>query len=151
MNQSHPVSEKCRVSLHFAIRLEEGDEIDNNFGGQPATFEIGDGNMLPGFEQAMFGMVAGQKEIHTITPENGFGMPNPANEQRFKPSVFDSETELSPGVVMTFQDAANTDLPGVIKSVTEDEVIVDFNHPLAGRTLQFEVEILSVEPIGEPA
>lgn len=148
MTQNLEIAENSRVTLHFAIRLEDGAEIDSNFGGKPATFEVGDGNLLPGFEQSLFGLKVGDKETLSIKPENGFGMPNPANEQKFKRTQFDQDQELYPGLVMTFNDAANTELPGVIASVSDDEVIVDFNHPLAGKALQFEVEIISVETAG---
>ena len=137
-----------RVTLHFAIKLEDGTEIDSNFKGAPASFVMGDGNLLPGFEQALMGMARGDAASHRIAPENGFGQPNPANIQTFKPDQFDPEVTLQPGLVMTFQDAANTDLPGVIAEVTDSEVKVDFNHPLAGRELDFDVKIIAVEPAG---
>jgi len=148
MNSDLEIAENSQVTLHFAIRLEDGAEVDSNFGGKPATFTVGDGNLLPGFEQSLFGLKSGDKRKLVIKPEQGFGMPNPANQQKFKPEQFNQDQELYPGLVMSFNDAANTELPGVIATVSEDEIIVDFNHPLAGKTLEFEVEILSVETAG---
>ncbi len=151
MTDLNTIAADSRVTLHFAIKLDDGTEIDSNFDRKPATFVVGDGNLLPGFEQALFGMTAGQEASLTILPEQGFGMPNPANIQRFKPDQFDADVDLHPGLVMTFQDAANTDLPGVIATVAPDLVTVDFNHPLAGRTLTFVVKILDVAPAGDAA
>ncbi|WP_136681582.1 peptidylprolyl isomerase [Neptunomonas sp. XY-337] len=136
------VGPEKKVTLHFAIRLKSGDVVDDNFAGDPASFVIGDGNMLAGFEAALFGMKAGERKTHEILPENGFGMPNPSNMQVMERSAFEG-MELEPGLVVSFQDPTG-ELPGVIRSFDDNKVEVDFNHPLAGQTLEFDVEILSV-------
>ena len=141
------IGPNTKVTMHFAIRLEDGAEVDSTFGRQPATFVVGDGNLLPGFEQSLFGLVAGAQCNFTIPPEKGFGMPNPQNEQRFRRDQFDAELDLQAGLVISFSDAANTELPGVITSVEDESVVVDFNHPLAGKTLQFEVQIIQVDEV----
>ena len=146
-NAGQAIGPNTRVKLHFAIRLQDGAEVDSTFGQQPAEFVVGDGNLLPGFEQSLFGLSAGEQRSITIPPEKGFGMPNPQNEQRFLREQFDRELDLQPGLVISFSDAANTELPGVIKSVEGESVIVDFNHPLAGKTLQFDVQIIQVDRV----
>ncbi len=130
------------ITLHFEIRLQNGDVIDSNFTGKPASFTIGDGNMLAGFEAAIFGLTVGDRQIFQITPEHGFGMPNPNNIQKVERKNF-ANMELEAGLVVGFQDASG-ELPGVVVSFDEKNVSVDFNHPLAGKTLEFEVEILEV-------
>lgn len=130
------------ITLHFAIRLQNGDVVDSNFAGQPATFTIGDGNMLAGFEAAIFGLKAGDRQTFQISPEHGFGMPNPSNIQKVGRENF-VDMALESGLVVGFQDASG-ELPGVVVSFDEKNVSVDFNHPLAGKTLEFEVEILEV-------
>lgn len=135
------------VTLHFAIRLEDGAEVDSTFNGQPATFKVGDGNLLPGFEEALYGLQTGAHETLQVGPEKGFGMPNPANEQRFRRDQFAADLDLQPGLMISFSDAANSELPGVVKSVEGDDIVVDFNHPLAGRSIQFEVQILDVKSL----
>ena len=139
---SLPVGPETTVTLHFEIRLENGDVVDSNFDGKPATFTVGDGNMLVGFEAAMFGMTKGDRKIIDIAPEQGFGMPNPSNVHKIELNQFDG-MELEPGLVVSFQDPTG-ELPGVIKSFNDRFVEVDFNHPLSGQSLKFEVEILSV-------
>ncbi|MCW8887391.1 MAG: peptidylprolyl isomerase [Motiliproteus sp.] len=134
-----------QVTLHFAIKLEDGQLVDSNFETAPATFTVGDGKLLPGFEQALFGMAEGEKGILRIMPEQGFGMPNPSNVQTIPRNRF-SEMDLQPGLVVSFADAANGELPGVVQAIESDQVKVDFNHPLAGRTIYFDVEILKVQP-----
>lgn len=133
-----------RVTLHFALKLEDGDIVDSTFERSPATFTVGDGKLLPGFERKLFGLGKGARAQFTILPEDAFGQPNPANVQRFKRDMFAAGMELYPGLVISFADAANAELPGVISGFEGDEVLVDFNHPLAGRTLLFDVQIFEV-------
>lgn len=131
------------VTLHFAIKLEDGQVVDSNFEGDPATFTVGDGNLLEGFEKALFGLEQGTQHSLTILPENGFGMTNPSNIQKIPRDQFEG-MELEMGLVVSFADAANGELPGVISEFNDKMVVVDFNHPLAGQKLQFEVDILEV-------
>ena len=134
-----------RITLHFAIRLIDGEEVDSTFGRQPASFVWGDESLLPGFERALRGLKAGDKRSVFIDAANGFGERNDDNIQHFKKDSFHPDLDLAPGVVVSFADAAGAELPGVIQRIEDDWVYVDFNHPLAGRDLTFEVEIVAVE------
>lgn len=146
---SYQIGSGMRVTLHFAIKLSDGSVVDSNFDKGPATFDIGDGSLLPGFEQALFGMVAGDKKVIDIKPEQGFGMPNPNNVQQMSRQDFAEELDLQPGLMLSFADANRAELPGVIKKIEGDSVEVDFNHPLAGHNLLFHVEIIEVNPNAE--
>ena len=145
---SLPIGPATRVSLHFALRLQNGDVVDSNFDGNPATFTVGDGNLLPAFERRLFGLRSGEQAEYLIPPEDAFGQPNPSNVQRFSRSQFVG-TELAEGLVISFADAQKAELPGVIKAFDDNEVTVDFNHPLAGHSLLFSVQIVDVQPSGE--
>lgn len=134
------------VTLHFSLKLENGEVVDSTFDKKPATFTVGDGNLLPGFEQALFGLKAGDRRTLAILPENGFGQHNPQNVQVMPRSQFQN-MELSEGLLVIFNDAANTELPGVIKAFDSEQVTVDFNHPLAGKSLSFDVEVVDVQPV----
>ncbi|WP_456269375.1 peptidylprolyl isomerase [Kushneria sp. AK178] len=135
------------ISIHFTLRLEDGTEVDTTRGKRPAEFVFGDGNLPPGFEKPIRGMHAGETRVVDVAPEHAFGPWNPQNVQMLKRTDFDDQASLEEGVVMSFADpTGGGELPGVIKSVDERQVEVDFNHPLAGRTLTFEVEVLSVTP-----
>jgi len=131
-----------KVTLHFAIKLEDGQIIDSNFDKAPAQFEVGDGNIPEGFEAALNGLKAGEHVELTIAPERGFGQHNPSNIQRMKRSDF-KDMELEPGLVVSFQEPGG-EIPGVVVEFDETNVSVDFNHPLAGKTLIFEVQVISV-------
>jgi FKBP-type peptidyl-prolyl cis-trans isomerase SlpA len=134
------------VTLHFALKLENGDVVDSTEGKAPATFKVGDGNLLPGFESALFGFKAGDKRTVQVLPEHGFGQSNPQNVQTMPRSQF-KDMELSDGLLVIFNDAANTELPGVVKAFDDSQVTIDFNHPLAGKTLSFDVEIIEVKAL----
>ncbi|EEB77594.1 peptidyl-prolyl cis-trans isomerase, FKBP-type, putative [marine gamma proteobacterium HTCC2148] len=141
-----PVSEGTRVFLNFSVSLEDGSEVDTNFGGDPVDFAIGDGSLLPGFERRIFGMLAGDRQMFEVPPEDAFGQPNENNVQRVPLEQFDEDIELEIGLVFSFADAAGGELPGMIISFDDKEVTIDFNHPLAGRTILFDVLIHRVEP-----
>ena len=134
------------ITLHFALKLDSGEVVDSTFDKKPATFRFGDGNLLSGFEAAIQGLKAGDKRSLQIAPENGFGQPNPQNVQQMPRSQFEG-MELSEGLMVIFNDAANTELPGVVKAIDDQQVTVDFNHPLAGKTLSFDVEIIEVKAL----
>jgi FKBP-type peptidyl-prolyl cis-trans isomerase SlpA len=136
-----------KITLYFALQLDNGDMVDSNFERDPATFTVGDGNLLPGFEKALFGMLEGEHKTLVIKPEDGFGQRNPNNIQEIARSQFSPDLELSEGLMLSFADAQKTELPGVVQRYDDEVVVVDFNHPLAGRDILFEVAILKIEPI----
>lgn len=141
----HRIDDGMEVTLHFTLKLEDGTVVDTTREKTPATFQMGDGNLPPGFENPLRGLVAGEQGSYTITPEHAFGQRNPQNVQLLARDDFGEEWP-EVGTVMSFSDPAGGELPGVITSVDDERVEVDFNHPLAGRTLTFEVEVIEVKP-----
>lgn len=131
-----------KISMHFAIKFEDGQVIDSNFESSPVQFEFGDGNLPEGFEQALIGLKVGDHLDLTIAPERGFGQHNPGNIQRMKRSDF-KDMELEPGLVVSFKEPGG-EIPGVVAELDDENVAIDFNHPLAGKTLIFEVKVLEV-------
>ena len=138
------IEQGTKVKLHFSLALEDGSLIDSNFDKQPASFIIGDGNLLPGFESAILGLESGQKREFTIPPENAFGQHNPQNVQDVDRTNF-AEDKLEIGAVFSFQNG-DGELPGVIIGIEDEKVMIDFNHPLAGQSILFKVEILQISP-----
>jgi FKBP-type peptidyl-prolyl cis-trans isomerase SlpA len=132
------------VTLHFSLVLEDGHIIDSNFESEPATFSVGDGNLLPGFESILMGLVNGDEREFTIPPEQAFGQHNPQNVQAVERGNFDQE-ELELGAMFSFQNG-DGELPGVIVDVDDNEVMIDFNHPLAGKNIIFQVKIIDIAP-----
>ncbi|HEY7775402.1 MAG TPA: peptidylprolyl isomerase [Kineobactrum sp.] len=140
------VGEGTRVLLNFSVSLEDGAEVDTNFGAEPVDFVIGDGSLLPGFEQRLIGMAPGERQLFTVPPEDAFGQPNDNNVQVMSRQHFDDDAGLEIGIMFAFADAAGGELPGLVVAFDDMDVTVDFNHPLAGRNILFDVLIHRVEP-----
>lgn len=137
------IGQHSQITLHFRLKLADGEEVDTTFSREPATCTLGDGSLLPGLEACLLGLKAGDRREFRVSPGQGFGERNPDNIQTFKRARF-AGIVLEPGLVVSFADAASAELPGVVKSIDGDHVTVDFNHPLAGSDLIFEVQILEV-------
>ena len=140
-----PIGPGTRVTLKFSLSLIDGQTIDQV---DKASFVVGDGSLLPGFESAIFGMRKGESASLDIEAKNGFGDPNEDNVHKMKKINFE-DMDLVEGLVVSFKDGEGNGLPGVVKEIDGDLVTVDFNHPLAGKDLLFQVEIFSVEQISD--
>ena len=136
------ITPESKVELFFEIRLLDGAIVDSNYNKKSATFSIGDGKMLAGFESVLIGLKEGDKQVFTLEPEQAFGMSNPNNMQTISRTKF-TDMDLEEGLVISFKDPSG-ELPGVIASFDAEEVVVDFNHPLAGKQLEFQVDIVTV-------
>ena len=140
----HKIGPGTRVTLNFALKLSDGQVIDSNFDADPVEFEMGDGKLMPGFEAALEGMAAGDHVTIEISAEDAFGSHNDDNVQVFAIEQFPEDTDLEIGSMFSFADAAGGEVPGVISEISDERVTVDFNHPLAGKDLLFEVRIHGV-------
>lgn len=144
MSNDNRIGAGKRVTLHFSVLLMDGAVVDTTKARAPATFTVGDGNLLPGFEQSLLGLKAGDKRSIVLEAANAFGLHNPDNIQIMRRGLFSRDMQLEPGVVVSFADKSKAELPGVIVAVDDNDVTVDFNHPLAGKDLTFQVEIINV-------
>jgi FKBP-type peptidyl-prolyl cis-trans isomerase SlpA len=137
-----PIGPGARVTLHFSLLLADGREIDSTRRGRPATFVVGDGRLPAGIERGLFGLEAGADEQIAIAPADAFGDAREENVRMIPRAQFAS-IALEPGVVVSFAGPGG-ELPGVVRALEGDLVVVDFNHPLAGRGLVLDVSILAV-------
>ena len=147
------ISNGSRVTLHFSLSLADEQVIDSNFNKEPASFKIGDGSMLPEFENLLIGEHEGAVIESTLPPQKAFGDKNPENIQRFAADKFTHllEDEVLPtetGSVVVFKDPAGFDLPGVVSQISKDFVLVDFNHPLSGKDIIFKAHIVKIDDPG---
>ena len=140
------VKAASRVTFHFSLSLVNGDVVDSNFDAQPATCVIGDGSMLPTFDHCLIGMSVGERKQFTIAAVDAFGVRQDGNLKRVLREKFPADVELEPGLVMSFQNEGG-ELPGVIHRVAGDVIEIDFNHPLAGKDIVFDVHILASEAV----
>ena len=144
MNNAQMIQSGCDVVLHFAIRLEDGTPVESSFGGEPITFTVGDGTLEARMERNLRGLQVGDHKVLQLGPGEAYGYPDPDNLHTLRRGDFAPDLELAPGVVVAFTTPAGEELGGVVQAVEDDQVIVDFSHPLAGHQLQFEVEVLEV-------
>ena len=135
-----------RLTLNFSLALPDGVEIDSNFDSEAVSLIIGSGDMLKGFEEALENFKPGERCTAVVPAEKAFGQHNPLNLQEFTSADFADGMTLEEGLVVGFSDAAGGELPGVISSIEGDKIVVDFNHPLAGRDIVFTAQIHSIQP-----
>ena len=145
MTEPHVISDNSEVILHFDLKLEDGSAADSTrVNNKPAKLVMGDGSLTPNFESCLRGLKAGDKKTFTLPPDDAFGMPNPDNIHHMDRNKFGLDTPAEEGMIISFTQPGGMEVPGIIRSVAGDSVTVDFNHPLAGETVIFSVEILEV-------
>lgn len=145
-----PIGIGSTVTLHLALTLEDGTVAETTFDGNPHTLTMGDGSLVHGLELALYGLRPGATQRLELRPEQAYGPRDPARIQRLPRERFTAGMAPEPGQIIGFESPEGAELPGTVLAVSGDSVEVDFNHPLAGHTLVFEVEILDVVP-AEPA
>jgi len=133
------------VTLHFALRLADGTLVDSSFDDEPISFAVGDGALDKGLELALIGLAAGDRQTLTLMPGQAFGGREEAAIQWLERDQFPPEMKLEEGQIIGFTGQAGEDIAGAVIEIQGERVRVDFNHPLAGREIEFEVEILSVD------
>jgi FKBP-type peptidyl-prolyl cis-trans isomerase SlpA len=144
---SKSVQSNSAVLVHFTLKLEDGSTAEstrNN--GKPALFRLGDGSLSEGLEQHLLGLKAGDKKAFSLEPDAAFGTPVPDLIQYFSRRDFMDAGEPEIGAIMLFTAMDGSEMPGVIREINGDSITVDFNHPLAGQTVHFDVDVLEVEP-----
>jgi len=134
------------VIFHFDIKLADGSAAESTrVHNKPARLQMGDGSLSPAFEAQLLGMAKGDKRSFTLEPQDAYGMPNPDNIYYVDRSKFSGDAPAQVGMIVGFAMPDGSELPGLIREVVGDSVTVDFNHPLAGQTLTFNVEIVEVQ------
>jgi len=145
-NDERVIGPASRVTIHYRMTMEDGTEADSSFEGEPVTFQLGEGVMLPNLEKVLIGLEAGDHKTFLLTPDEAFGYADTENFHYVARSEFPEDMELEPGMVVGF-DSPEGELPGMVMDVGEESVLVNFNHPLAGHDLTFEVEVLAVDTL----
>ncbi len=133
-----------KVSLEYTVFLEDGTQIDSNVGEDPLVFVLGSHQVFPALEQALMGLKIGDSKQVYLKPEEAYG---PILPEAFK--EVDVETVPAPfryvGAVLGIQDPAGGVYPIRVHAVQDQKIVLDFNHPLAGRALKFEVKVIEVD------
>jgi FKBP-type peptidyl-prolyl cis-trans isomerase SlpA len=135
-----------QVRMHLKITLPNGTVAEDTFSEEPLEFTMNDGTLIPSLELALYGLREGQIQTLELQPEQAFGLSDPNNVHQLPRSQFPDDMQLEPGQIIGFESEQGEELPGVIQSVDNDTVTVDFNHPLAGKTIILHTEVLSIKP-----
>ena len=133
------------VSIHFSLALADGTPVDGTQDGEPMTFTMGDGAMIPALEQVILDLSTGDKQQVSLDPRDTFGFPDEENKHWMDKSEFDLDIELEEGLLVEFGTPAGDQIPGILLEITADKVLVDFNHPLAGHEVVFSVEVVAIK------
>jgi FKBP-type peptidyl-prolyl cis-trans isomerase SlyD len=131
------------VTVHYTGTLPDGEEFDSSRGGEPMTFLVGHKQMIPGFEEELMGATTGESREFTLPPERAYGERDDDAIQQVSREQFPEDMELKPGMMM----AAQTDqgpIPFTISEIDGNEITIDFNHQMAGKTLTFNVEVIEI-------
>lgn len=132
------------VSIHYTGTLEDGTQFDSSQGGDPLQFTIGAGGIIPGFEDAVKGMQVGDTKQVVIAPEQAYGPYNPEMTQDIPRESIPSEIDLQVGMILQAQSPDGQQLSFTVKAFDEQQVTIDGNHPLAGKDLTFDLELVSI-------
>jgi FKBP-type peptidyl-prolyl cis-trans isomerase 2 len=134
------------VSVHYRGTLQDGTEFDSSEKhGKPLTFQVGSGQMISGFDDALPGMSVGEKKNISIEAGKAYGDSNPELIGDVPKGAFPEGFAFEAGSMVQGQDENGQPLVGVINEEQEETVTVDFNHPLAGKDLNFEIELVSID------
>ena len=134
------------VSVHYRGTLTDGTEFDSSHGrGETLTFQVGAGQMISGFDAALPGMAVGETKNISITADEAYGQPNPELIGDIPKEAFPPGFSFEVGTMVQGQDENGRPLVGQINESQEETVTVDFNHPMAGKDLNFEIELVSID------
>jgi FKBP-type peptidyl-prolyl cis-trans isomerase SlpA len=142
------VTESAYLTLHYRLAAADGTDIVTTFGGTPATLMLGQGQLAPFLEAKLMGMPEGAHQTFEISAAEGFGDRNPELIQTVSKATLDENSEpdadYQVGDLVTFNAPGGGRFAGVLREMRENSAVFDFNHPLAGQSLQFEVKLISV-------
>lgn len=140
------VTPTSRVTLHYSLTLSDGTEVVSTFDDTPLSFSLGDGTMVEALEQSLIGLTEGSDAQILLSGDDAFGSKSNEKIQRLPRVEFADELLIKPGQVIAFTTPGGDEVAGQILEIDQDEVVVDFNHPLSGHIISFRVKVLEVGP-----
>ena len=149
MSASETVQDGMAVAMHYTLTGENGEVIDSSSGSEPLHYLHGARNIVAGLERQITGLSVGDKVNAVVPPEEGYGLRHGPGPQPVPRTNFPPEANIQAGMVFHAQDEQGQAFPVWVTGVEGDEVFIDGNHPLAGVTLNFAVEIVSIRAATE--
>ncbi|MEE3101775.1 MAG: peptidylprolyl isomerase [Pseudomonadota bacterium] len=132
------------LHLHYTGTLDDGAVFDSSQGREPLSFEMGAGQIIPGLEAGLTGMEVGEKRTVRVEPAEAYGEHDPSQVQSVDRAGVPDHIPTEPGTRLQVQTPEGRMVQGVVAEVTEDALVLDANHPLAGKALTFDVELVAI-------
>ncbi|MCF7875395.1 MAG: peptidylprolyl isomerase [Candidatus Omnitrophica bacterium] len=133
-----------KVSFDYTLTVD-GQVIDSSKEREPLSYVHGEGKIIPGLASELEGMKEGQEKIVKVSPEDAYGKENPEAFKEVPKSSLPKDLEPKAGMMLQMQGPEGQAVPVKVAEVKDEEVVLDLNHPLAGKTLKFDVKVISVE------
>ena len=133
------------VRIHYTGTLTDGSTFDSSDGRDPLEFVVGSGQIIPGLDTAIPGMSVGDKKTVEVAADDAYGQANPAAMQAVPRSEIPAEIPLEIGTQLQVQTPTGQVMPVTVVAVSETEVTLDANHPLAGKDLTFAIELIAID------
>ncbi|TCP62317.1 peptidylprolyl isomerase [Rhodovulum bhavnagarense] len=133
-----------KVRIHYTGTLADGTTFDSSQGREPLEFTVGSGEIIPGLDKALPGMSAGDRKTVEIPCAEAYGVHDPDACQAIPRAQVPDDIPLDPGTRLQLQSPDGQVMPVVVTKVTEEQVVLDANHPLAGKDLTFAIELVSI-------
>jgi peptidylprolyl isomerase len=140
-----PIKRGDTVKFHFTAKLENGKIIESTKRKKPVKTKIGSQDLLPGLEKAIIGLEKGSKKKVKVPPSKGFGKRDKKLIQKVDKSIFKKRAKLRKNVTVEIQFEDGNKRRALVQEVKKDYLVVDLNHPLAGQTITFDIEIVDVK------
>jgi FKBP-type peptidyl-prolyl cis-trans isomerase SlyD len=136
------VSKGKVISLEYTVKLDDNQVVDSNVGKEPLTYTQGAKQIVPGVESAVEGMTVGQAKHVVVAPSDGYGERNPNAFQEVPKEKVPKDVQV--GTRLHGKDTAGRDVRPIVTEIKDNTVLLDFNHPLAGKTLFFDLRVLNI-------
>lgn len=140
------ISDGMVVAIHYVLKDEDGDLLDSSEEGEPLSYLHGAGNIVPGLERELAGKNVGDKVRAVVSPTDGYGERTGPEPQEIPRAQFPDDMELAEGMQFFARGPGGAELALWVVGLDDENVLVDHNHPLAGITLHFDVEVVSTRP-----
>jgi len=132
------------VTIHYTGTLEDGTQFDSSEGRDPLEFQLGSGQVIPGFDKAVEGMSVGEEKSVTITSDDAYGPHNEQMVQEVPKNALPANIEPEKGMALQAQGQDGQPINLTVTEVGEESITVDANHPLAGKDLKFDIELVDI-------
>ena len=132
------------VSLSYILKNENGEELDRFETANPLAYMHGHGQIVPGLENVLEGLAIGDKKEVTVTPQEGYGEVQPQLKMKVSRNKFPADVNIEPGMQFSSKMEDGREIPFTVQAIEDGAVMLDGNHPLAGETLHFSVEVVEV-------